>query len=128
MAKLINVYRSEDVADIEVKRRQLPIKSGDLQVIKKHSHCFCGVHIWLVCYIKLLLFQLHYLSPFTVYVFLLFFLLLEPISGAACTNFFLVLILLMQLKFVVFHPLLTAPYDGSWQQRAHFRFKYCKQA
>lgn len=32
MAKLINVYRNEDIADIEVKRRQLPIKSGDVQV------------------------------------------------------------------------------------------------
>lgn len=32
MAKLINVYRSHEVDDVDVKRRQLPIRCGDNQV------------------------------------------------------------------------------------------------
>lgn len=32
MAKLINVYRSHEVDEVDVKRRQLPIRCGDNQV------------------------------------------------------------------------------------------------
>lgn len=45
MAKLINVYRSEDVADIEVKRRQLPIKSSDVQVKRSAIVFVCSWYL-----------------------------------------------------------------------------------
>lgn len=33
MAKLINVYRSHEVDEVDVKKRQLPIRCGDNQVL-----------------------------------------------------------------------------------------------
>uniref|UniRef100_A0A336M6I1 CSON011764 protein n=1 Tax=Culicoides sonorensis TaxID=179676 RepID=A0A336M6I1_CULSO len=32
MAKLINVYRSDEVYDVDVKKRQLPVRCGDIQM------------------------------------------------------------------------------------------------